>query len=84
MLSRSPPVTPGSIHVGSVDYDCLLYQKPADTQILAYHVSKLHDVIRLGGRPLRTVLEERVIKETTLAAYAVTGQYGLIRVAVSR
>jgi hypothetical protein len=74
MLSRSPAVNPGAIHVGTVDYDCLLYQKPADTQILAYHVSKLHDVIRLGGRPLRTVMEERAVKETTLAAYAKTGK----------
>lgn len=73
MLSKCPPVNPGAIHIAARDYDCLLYQKPADTQILAYHVSKLHDVIRLGGRPLRTAMEERTIKESTLSTYAETG-----------
>ena len=74
MLARSPPVEPGVIHVGDRDYECLKYQRRADVRILAYHVSKLQDVIRLGGRHLRTAMEDRTVSEPTLVAFSVTGE----------
>ncbi|KAJ9093061.1 hypothetical protein QFC21_006554 [Naganishia friedmannii] len=46
--------------------------KPADIRMLTYHVSKLHEVIRIGARPLRLAMEERVVEERTLSAYSKT------------
>ncbi|KAJ9112078.1 hypothetical protein QFC22_006377 [Naganishia vaughanmartiniae] len=72
MLSQSPPVDPGTVHCAGRDCEYLLFQRPADIRILTYHVSKLHEVIRIGGRPLRLVMEERVVEEPTLSAYSKT------------
>lgn len=76
-LAKSPPVQPGAIHEGTRDYECLQYQRPADVRILAYHVSRLQDVIRLGGRQLRTAMEDCTVDEPTLVAHSVTGKSAL-------
>ncbi|KAJ9091457.1 hypothetical protein QFC19_009100 [Naganishia cerealis] len=72
MLSKSPPVDPGTVHNAGRDYEYLLFQKPADIRILTYHVAKLHEVIRIGAKPLRLAMEERVVNEPTLSAYSKT------------
>lgn len=73
-LATTPLVQPGVIHEGGRDYECLQYQRPADVRILAYHVSRLQDVIRLGGRHLRTAMGDCTVKEPTLMAYSETGE----------
>lgn len=74
MLCQAPPVDPGTVHNAGRDYEYLLFQKPADIRILTYHVSKLHEVIRIGGRSLRLAMEERTVDEPTLSAYSKTSQ----------
>jgi hypothetical protein len=74
MLSQSPPVDPGTVHSAGRDYEYLLFQKSADIHILTYHVSKLHEIIRIGGRSLRLAMEERTVEEPTLSAYSKTSQ----------